>query len=183
MCAGIISDMEGKFSLVKGKNTIYIGEQEKNAVGTPPMRVGYGYRRTEKDFADLDCQATYVDTPKTDRAERAWMFQAGLRPGDVLVMLGRGDLGYGLELRRLRERLERMNVAVECVERPKPGAKPAGRPPLFDPAPEHDAEIRNAWHDEDRTVVGVLKMTKRLGYAVEVHQLKHRYGNRFKGTK
>lgn len=76
-----------------------------------------------------------------------------------------------------------MSVTIEHVERPKPGAKPAGRPPLFDPTPEHDAEIRNAWHDEDRTVIGVLKLAKRLGYDVKAYQFKHRYGNRFTGIE
>lgn len=54
---------------------------------------------------------------------------------------------------------------------------------VFNPAPEHDAAIRAAWHDEDRTITGVLKIAKRLGYTVEIHHLKHRYGNRFKDSE
>ena len=144
------------------------------------MRVGYGYRRIEQDFEGTNVKSVYLDTPKSDREQRAAMFQVGLRRGDTLVLLGKGDLGYGLELKRLRERLEAMGVETEYVDAPKPaGSKPRGRPTVFDPEPDHDTEIQIAWYDEDRTVKYVLKLAKKRGYDIQVHHLKHRYGNRF----
>lgn len=143
------------------------------------MRVGYGYRRTENDFEGLGVEQVWIDTPKSDRDERAFLFSTGLRSGDTLVMLGRGDLGYGRELKRLRERLEAMKVTIEYVDKGPADPAPRGRPKGFNPTPEHDVEVKAAWHDEDRPGSYALKVANRLGYGIEPHHLKYRYGKRF----
>lgn len=144
------------------------------------MRIGYGYRRRDSEFDGLDCERLYIDTPRTDREERAAMFRMGIRSGDTLVMLARGDLGYGRELQRLRIRLGEMGVTVEYAESPKKDRKPPGRPAVFEPSKDDDKAIQEAWHDEWTTVKGALGIAARLGYQVEPHHLRHRYGNRFK---
>lgn len=146
------------------------------------MRIAYGYRRAEKDFAKADVETIYIDTPKSDRNERREMFQGGgMRHGDTLVLLAKGDLGYGRELKRMRERLEEMGVSIEYVEAIEVEAptRPRGRPVGFNPTPDHDREIKEAWHDEDRVGSYAIKVAARRGYDIQTHHLKHRYGNRF----
>lgn len=151
------------------------------------LNLGYGRDRSKQDFnkygvAPIWC---YIDTEQTERTQRARMFQVlGVLHDQghsaELVLMSWGELGHGVDLKRQREKLEAMGITVTVPkEKPK---RPRGRPPgsTFDPAPEHDAEIKAAWHDDGRTLQGVINIASGLGYAVTHGKLKYRYGNRFK---
>lgn len=152
------------------------------------MKIAYGRDRSERDFKahGVAPRWVYIDTDATERTERGKMFQVlGVcreqgRDAE-LVLLARGDLGHAVDLKRQWEKLDALGVKVTVTsEKPK---RRKGRPKgtgLFNPTPEHDAEIRAAWHDDGRTLQGVLNTAARLGYQVTQAQLKHRYGNRFK---
>lgn len=150
--------------------------------------VGYGRDRTERDFRRYGVadRYAYIDTNESERTQRAAMMQLVAVARDQghevdLVLLTLGDLGHGVDLKRQREKLEALGVTVIVPnEKPK---RPRGRPKgsKFDPAPDHDEEIKSAWHDDGRTVQGVLNIARRHGYEdVTVPQLRGRYGNRFK---
>ena len=139
------------------------------------MRIGYGYKRSDKDFAAWDCEKVFVDTPATLREERRDLFLA-LQPGDTLFMFKPGELGHGKELTALRKILKDYNVTVEYPPQPEDGR---GRPAKFNPSPEDDAYIRKLWKDQTFSVAYVLRVAgERTGVDVKRHQLIHRYGKR-----
>lgn len=152
------------------------------------IKVGYGRDRSERDFLKHGVAArwVFIDTGASERIQRAKAMQylAVMREQGrdaELVLLSWGDLGHGVDMKRQREKLDEMGVTVTI-----PGRKPKrrkGRPKgtgLFAPTPEHDAEIRAAWHDDGRTLQGVINIAAGHGYTVTQAQLKYRYGNRFK---
>ena len=117
----------------------------------------------------------FVDSKRTMRQERADMFLA-LREGDVLFMFARGDLGFGRELRDLRERLDQMGVSIEY---PPVAPDGRGRPAKFNPSPEDDAYIKIFWKDQRFSLAYCLrKASERTGVDVKRHQLIYRYGKR-----
>lgn len=143
------------------------------------MRIGYGFKRTSPDFTRAQVDRLYIDTPDTDRAERADMLMLGLRRGDVLVLLAPGDLGRGAELPPLRRLLEERGVTVEVLPAEEP-TRPRGRPTGFDPTPEQDEKIKRLWYQ-----IGVYQMKHVLQRAEEIYgapvsrnQLDRRYGPR-----
>lgn len=91
-------------------------------------RVGYGFNRTPADFFAARIDDLYLDTDRTERAERAHMVRIGLRRGDTLVVIGVGDLGAGKGLRNLRAALEQRGVSIETFEPPQEDKRPPGRP-------------------------------------------------------
>lgn len=141
------------------------------------MRIGYGYKRRDKDFDGWDCEKVFVDTPATMREERRALFLA-LEPGDTLFMFKPGDLGYGRELKALREILADNNVSIEYPPQPTDGR---GRPAQFDPEPADDQYIRTMWKDQTFSQAYVLRVaSERTGKEVKRHQLVYRYGDRKK---
>ena len=150
------------------------------------MDIAYGFKRKERDFAKtgIDGPFVFIDTPKSDRSERANMFQyidACPDPVRLFMISNGGDLGHGKELSRLRKRLESMDVTIEYLGKDGLKKRERGRPngSGWGPTPEHDEKIKAAWHDEDRTVRGVMNIAARLGYTVTQSQLKYRYKSRF----
>ena len=126
------------------------------------MRVGYGYNRIEKEFAHASCDRVWIDGQHTERQERSTMLGMGLRKGDTLVLLARGEL----------------TVDVCPPEKDQP--KPRGRPKKFDPTPEQDEEIRRLWADPvmyTRAYV-IMRATEITGAPVDRNALYHRYGKR-----
>lgn len=78
------------------------------------MRIGYGYNRSDRDFAKQSCDRLFLDTALTNRSERADMLYAlGLRPGDVVVVYFERDLGRGRELAAIRKVIEDAGATVE----------------------------------------------------------------------
>lgn len=145
------------------------------------MRIGYGYKRRFEDFEDANVERVYIDHADTLRLERTDMFHVGCREGDVLVLLGKGDLGFGGEIKMLRDELAARGVEIEIhepVELPqRPGPKPQ-----FDPPPEIDRKIGNLWHNLNYSQAYVLKRASQLaGMDVKRYHLTHRYGTK-RGT-
>lgn len=141
------------------------------------MRIGYGFKRSDRDFAAWDCERVFIDTPATLREARRDLFLC-LQPGDTLFMFKRGDLGHGKELSALRKILEDHRVKVEYAPE-APDRR--GRPKKFDPSPENDKYIRTLWKDQTVSHSYVERVaSERTGVSVKRHQLKHRYGTRGK---
>lgn len=142
------------------------------------MRHGYGYNRSERDFAHADVERVWIDTAKTDRLERADMLEIGLRPKDTLVLLRPGDLGRGPDLAAVRRLLEARGVTIEIAQ--QEDKRPVGAPLRFNPSPDQDKRIRELWYAQGVYLLGhVLKRAEEIyGEPVSRNQLDHRYGPR-----
>ncbi|MEM9422478.1 MAG: hypothetical protein AAF986_08240 [Pseudomonadota bacterium] len=151
------------------------------------MKLAYGRSLTERDFKKhgVDAVDIFIDTERSERQERGNMFQvasilSGRGDPVELALLSWGDLGYGVDLKRQRKKLEELGVTVTIVtEKPK---RSRGRPlgsSTFAPNKEDDAAIGAAYHDDERTPKGVLNIARRRGYDVTWAQLRGRYGNRY----
>lgn len=139
------------------------------------MRIGYGFNRPDKQFAQYECDRVFIDTPKTEREERRALFLC-LRNGDTLFMLKPGDLGYGKELQQLRKMLSDSDVAIEYPPVPPDGR---GRPSKFDPSPEDDKYLRIMWKDQTFSQAYCLRAaSERMGVDVKRHQMIYRYQKR-----
>ena len=144
------------------------------------MRIGYGLNRIEKEFADANCDQIWIDGQHTERQERSAMLATGLRNGDTLVLLARGDLGRGGELSIIYRALADRGIDVDVVKpfSEKPKRKP-GRPG-FSPTPEQDAEIKKLWADPVLyTLAYVIRRVEQItGHTVDRNALYYRYGKR-----
>jgi len=139
------------------------------------MRIGYGFKRSDKDFAAWDCERVFIDVPATQREARRDLFVC-LVPGDTLFMFSPGDLGYGQELSNLRKILEEKQVSIEYPPSPTGGR---GRPKKFDPSPDQDRFIRALWKDQTVSQgFAIAEASRKMGQPVKRHQLIYRYGNR-----
>lgn len=115
------------------------------------MRFGYGYMRREADFAhlDVDKEKLFIDGENTERLERAAMLNGGLRPGDVLVLLARGDLGPGKKANEIAQLVADLGATIEINEVIRPRGRPGPKPKW---EPTDDARFRRLW--KDRTLDG-----------------------------
>jgi len=108
------------------------------------MRIGYGYKRREGDFADLRLDRLWLDGEGTERSERKAMLNGGLRKNDVLVILSRGDLAHGKAIndieRVITERGATIEINTVFRSRARPGPKPEWEP-------TDDARFRLMWKD------------------------------------
>jgi hypothetical protein len=146
------------------------------------MRIGYGFNRHDKDFEKWDCERVWIDTRKSERVHRSDMFiflEGGAPGDDTLFLLSKGDLGYGKELKQLRDDLESLGVSVEYPPTPPDGR---GRPAKFEPTPEVDALLRSMWKDPRHYSVALCLRTavEKTGADVKRHQFIYRYGKRSK---
>lgn len=79
------------------------------------MRIGYGYRRSDRDFAKANVEKLFLDTAATKRSERADMLHMlGLRPGDVVVVVFEKDLGAPRELGPIRQFIADAGATIEA---------------------------------------------------------------------
>lgn len=141
------------------------------------MRIGYGFKRSDKDFADWECERVFIDVPATQREARRDLFLC-LMPGDTLFMFKSGDLGHGKELTALRKILEDNRVKIEYAPEAPDGR---GRPKKFDPTPDQDKYIKALWKDQTVSQGHVIaEASRKAGVQVKRHQLIYRYGNREK---
>lgn len=143
------------------------------------MRIGYGFNRSSGDFVRARIDRLYIDTRDTERAERSDMLRVGIRSGDTLVLLAKGDLGRGAELPPIRRRLAERGVSIEVYKDDTERRAP-GRPADFNPSPTQDKRIRSLWYD-----VGVYTLKHVIQRATEIYgspvsrnQLDRRYGPR-----
>jgi hypothetical protein len=141
------------------------------------IRLGYGYCRSDKDFAPYECEDVFLDTKKSRRQWRHLLFLALSSPNvDELFLLSPGDLGRGKEVPKLKERLKEYGVTLVY---PPETPERRGRPAKFNPEPEHDAMIRDLWKDQTHSLGYVLRKAEQItGHPVKRHQLIYRYGNR-----
>lgn len=79
-------------------------------------RLAYGYGRVEKDFAALRCDRFFLDFKGTKRQARfELLHQVGLRPGDVVCVVRESDLGFGVELKQVRELIVGAGAGIEAA--------------------------------------------------------------------
>lgn len=109
------------------------------------MRIGYGYMRREADFAGLNIDRLWLDGGKTERAERGAMLKAGIRRGDTVVLLSRGDLSHGKHINEVERMIRDAGASIEVNEQIRPRGRP-GPKPLWEPKDE--ARLSLLWHDE-----------------------------------
>ncbi|KRS17549.1 hypothetical protein [Roseovarius indicus] len=147
------------------------------------MRVGYGYKCTDNDFAAADVETIWIDHPGSERMERTVMLQHGLREGDTLVLLRASDLGVGGELPNIRRELERRNVKVETVptdakqEKPK---RPVGNPGKFHLSDEDMPKAEKLWHGLQWSGPYVLRRVREMsGFKGTDRQLRNALNYRF----
>ena len=107
-------------------------------------RIGYGYERKQSDFAAAKVSQVFIDDRGSERLERTDMFIFGLRGGDTLVLLARGDLGRGGELPGIYALLRERGVKMEVFSNKEPGK--AGRPPGIVWPDGEEAKHRKMWH-------------------------------------
>ncbi len=138
------------------------------------MRVGYGFGRSESDLRAAGADQVWLDTSK-ERTRRAAMIQAGLHPGDTLVLLSIRDLGGSAPADKMwRRRIEALGVQIEIAQKQP---RPRGRPPLFCPQAPADSKIRETWLDGLQAEAYRLRRCAEIyGGKVSKGQLVNRYG-------
>ena len=124
-----------------------------------PIRVGYGWRRSDREFDRLNVKKYFVDVPGTDRLNRTEMLKAARDNNLVIVVIAEGDLGRGNELRLMRERIKQYGCTIET---PKDRgevkqAKPKGRRPKQKWTDEEKKKICPTWQDQDYSASYVIK--------------------------
>lgn len=126
-------------------------------------------------------ERVWIDTPKSDRMERADLFTAGLRPGDVLVLLSRSDLGRGREIERFEALAEKMGVAIEIVppDSPPQRLKP-GPAPRFQPTDQERARVAHYWHGPFKRSEALRQAREIMGFEVTASVLNKVLGPRSK---
>lgn len=108
------------------------------------MRVAYGYKRREGGFTGLDVERIWIDGDGTERSERHSMLNGGLRPGDVLVLLSRGDLSTGKNINDIVAEVEARGATIEVIEVIRPRGRPGPKPEW---EPSDDLRFRRLWKD------------------------------------
>ena len=150
-------------------------------------RIGYGYNRSDREFAALDIEPgkLFIDTAgSSDRPWRRAMFSALGNPPEpvVVVLVANGDLGAGREITLLRNEIERLGATIEGPQdRDTPPAPvQRGRAPKFAPDKEYDRVLRDMWKRPAMfTTDHVIERASALtGKPVTRNQLNHRYGYR-----
>lgn len=78
-------------------------------------RIGYGFNRTDKALAAMNCDRMFLDFKGTRAARFDLLHHVGLRPGDVVCVVRESDLGYGVELKQIRELIEAAGATIEVA--------------------------------------------------------------------
>ena len=132
------------------------------------MKIGYGYKRTEKTLRDLGAEKVYLDK-SAERPDRAYLITKGnaFEEGDILVLVHYADLGNDYRDRdRVLEYIANCGVMVQVgtnepvlydtplkrkdFKDQKGGTKTQaekGRPRVWNPEPDKLAEFAAIWHD------------------------------------
>lgn len=147
------------------------------------MKCGYGYECEPEALRKAGAERCWIDHAKSGRAERARLFGPhGLRSGDVLLLLDRGDLGKGKEIRRFEDMASRIGATMEIAEAaPKTRLRP-GRKPGFDPTPEQLKRCRHWWQGPFRRADALREIAQIMGRPVSPDQLNRRVGLRGGGV-
>lgn len=138
------------------------------------MRIGYGYRRREKDLREAGAEKVYIDMDRL-REHRADMMKAGLREGDTLLLLSLRDLGGAPNADQAwRRKVEAAGVSIEIVEK---SAGRVGRPAEVKLTDEQTATVRRIWLDGDMTERARLQaIASAIGVEMTRSMLNGRFG-------
>lgn len=109
-------------------------------------RIGYGFERSEKEFKSANIDKLYLDYRNTDRVERGDAIGLAGRPGDVLVLIARGDLGRGAEVKMLEAQIRQIGMTIEILGEVEKETKPQGRPSTFEGDGAQLKKLRKLWH-------------------------------------
>ena len=83
-------------------------------------RLAYGFEDTEKAFAGMRCDRFFLDFKGSKRSMRnELLHHFGLRPGDTVCVVKESRLGYGVELKQIRELIEAAGATIETAPRPQ----------------------------------------------------------------
>lgn len=106
-------------------------------------RIGYGFKRTERAFAAMRCDRLFLDFKGTSRAARFDMLHhVGLRPGDVVCVIRESDLGFGIDLKQVREMIAAAGATIETAPPSKNNPAKAVTRGMAD---DVKAEARKLW--------------------------------------
>jgi hypothetical protein len=144
------------------------------------MKMFYGYKRAPKD-APADCEKVWLDDAKTGRQERGDMMLS-LSDGDIVVVLAQSDLGRGAEVKAIVAGIEAAGASLS-VGPPEVIPAQRGRPPMFAPDPEQDRKIRALYHSYNVMSYVLDRASAIMGWPVQAHHLKRRYGNRWPNSR
>lgn len=150
------------------------------------MKIAYGYNRPVGAFDHTSPDRVYIDTDKTDRKFRADMLKrGGLREGDTLTLITRGDLAKGQALPIFEAELARVGVAIVLTDLPESlivnkGGRPVGAADLDNLSDEDDETAKAMWKDPlIYTPRHCLNWASdKLGKPVKRYQMDYRYGKR-----
>jgi len=111
---------------------------------------GYGYQRTRQELTAAGASQVWIDTAPT-RPERNTMLttRQAIRPhrGDRLIVMHEADLGEDWrDRKRVRDLLDARGIPLTILDSAPPGRKDPGRPKMFDPTSEQDAEFGAVWY-------------------------------------
>lgn len=142
------------------------------------MRIGYGYRRGDRDFAKANVEKLFLDTRATKRSERADMLHAlGLRPGDVVVVVFERDLGSPRELGPIRQFIADAGAYIETFG----VANGTKKKPTEDRGIPYDAAIlaQKWWHAPGISIDWINDKLVEKGFGPYArHQFIYALGNR-----
>lgn len=147
------------------------------------MKLGYGFEREPEALRKAGAERCWIDHANSGRAERARLFGPhGLRDGDVLVLLDRGDLGKGKEIARFEAMAEAVGVTVEIAESAGKDRLKPGRKSGFNPTPEEAERCRHWWQGPFRRADALREIEQIMGRPVSPDQLNRRVGLRGGGV-
>lgn len=147
------------------------------------MKLGYGFEREPEALRKAGAERCWIDHAHSGRAERARLFGPhGLRNGDVLVLLDRGDLGKGKEIARFEAMAQAFGVTVEIAETAAKDRLKPGRKPGFDPTPDQVERCRHWWQGPFRRADALREIEHIMGRPVSPDQLNRRVGLRGGGV-
>lgn len=151
----------------------------RNAAVYRGMQCGYGYNRAPAALKAAGADRLWIDHDQSGREMRAHLFgPQGLRPGDVLILLDRGDLGVGKEIARFEAMAIAAGAAIQIVEAKPPTRLAPGRKPGFAPTQEQEALCRHWWMGPFRRADALDEIEKIMGRRVSPDQLNRRIGLR-----
>lgn len=143
------------------------------------MRMGYGWKRTDKDLREAGAERVYVDTKK-ERPERTSFFE-DFRKHDEIVLLHYNDLGGTKPATdRLIERLQAKHGHPVKVHVSENSAQftPRGHSKFVPQSAKKDAEMREIWLDPWRPEADKMSRIAAIhGRTVKRHSLYYRYGS------
>ena len=144
------------------------------------MIIGYGIDCDPTALRTHGAERVWVDTSRSERAERAALFSAGLQRGDTLLLLSRAHLGRGREIPRFEALAADMGVTIRIAQIAKPAPLKPGPAPSFVPTRQQELRIRHYWHGPFKRSEAVRQAGEIMGGRVSVSSLNRHLGPRSK---